>query len=98
MAFSKITSIQSVHDIFRVPEDATDHECIKGCVDIKCNGVLNVCNLMVTCAQWTPDPPPKKKKKSKAKKSLLSGFGASTIIEEQIEDVSIFCLVFGQSD
>ena len=39
--------------------------------------------------QWTPDPPPKKKKKAKAKKSLLSGFGASAIIEDPIDEVNI---------
>ena len=40
--------------------------------------------------QWTPEPPPRKKKsKSKAKKSLLSGFGASSITsDEKSDDVS----------
>ncbi|KAH3877689.1 uncharacterized protein LOC127872130 isoform X2 [Dreissena polymorpha] len=34
--------------------------------------------------KWTPDPPPRKKKsKTKAKKSLLSGFGASSVVEAE---------------
>lgn len=36
--------------------------------------------------KWTPDPPPKKKKKSTGKKSLLSGFGASPVVREPVED------------
>lgn len=41
--------------------------------------------------QWIPEPPPNKKKsKTKTKKSLLSGFGVSSLITEKIdEDVSI---------
>ncbi|XP_005093507.2 uncharacterized protein LOC101862335 [Aplysia californica] len=37
--------------------------------------------------KWTPDPPPYKKKKNKAKKSLLTGFGASAVMDD-LEDSS----------
>ncbi|XP_050411091.1 uncharacterized protein LOC126825502 [Patella vulgata] len=34
--------------------------------------------------KWTPDPPPaKKKKKSKTKKSLLTGFGSASLVEDK---------------
>ena len=48
--------------------------------------------LSVIITQWIPEPPPvkPKKKKPKTRKSLLSGFGSSSLIAEKIdEDVSI---------
>ena len=42
--------------------------------------------LMFGLFQWVPEPPPVKKKKVKQRKSLLSGFGASSIITEKIEE------------
>ncbi|XP_064635397.1 uncharacterized protein LOC135492725 [Lineus longissimus] len=36
--------------------------------------------------KWVPAPPPPKKKTKKAKKSLLSGFGASGVVYEDIDD------------
>ncbi|XP_071099543.1 uncharacterized protein [Haliotis cracherodii] len=39
--------------------------------------------------KWTPEPPPKKKKKTKLRKSLLSGFGSASMVEEKIEGADV---------
>ncbi|XP_041366840.1 uncharacterized protein LOC121381572 [Gigantopelta aegis] len=36
--------------------------------------------------KWTPEPPPKKKKKAKPRKSLLSGFGSSAVVDDEPVD------------
>ncbi|XP_013397902.1 uncharacterized protein LOC106164510 [Lingula anatina] len=42
--------------------------------------------LVAVPFKWTPEPPPKKRKKTKVKQSLLSGFGAASLVQEDLND------------